>query len=569
MNPHRSNRRCALGVGVVLATGSVVQAQSLVHAVPGTAAGESYGTAVALVGDVDGDGRADFAGTSTTAAQNRGVVRLHSGADAALVWEVQGPIAGQRFGASLARLGDLDGDGRDDLLVGAWSASFTGALQAGAARVLSGASGATIREHRGDAAQDHFGWTVAGLGDLDADGVLDYAVGAVDDDDNGGSSGTVRVFSGASGVTLYTLRGAAAEDLFGTAIARVPDADGDGVDDMAVGAPSFASNLRPGYVRLHSGRTGALLWTVLGSANQDQFGGAVAGLGDLDGDGRGEVLVGARQLQIGATGYARVLSGADGSVLREFQGPAAGARFGATVAAAGDVDYDGIPDLWIGAPESSATGLRAGRVEAYSGASGALLARFEGVAANARLGSALDAGPDVTGEGGPDLAAGAPGEAVPGTNAGALRVFRGSELAPPPPPEPGPRDSLEADRLVVSWSARDVQRLDLQAPAEHAGRLWRMLGSGSGTSPGFHVLGLHVPLNRDRYLLGLAVAPGCTPLDPAFGRLDETGRAVSAFRLDRRHRPWIGRTFHHAYVVLDERCRPRFASVPVAVTIAP
>lgn len=567
MVPHSGLVRAAACAGASFALAAPGSAQSLLHAVPGTAAGELFGTAVALVGDLDGDGRAEFAATTVNGAQNRGAVRVHAGLDARLVWEVQGTTAGQRFGASLARIGDVDGDGRPDLLVGAWLASFPGALQTGLARVLSGASGATVREHRGDSAQDHFGWTVAGLGDVDGDTVPDYAVAAVDDDDQGGSSGSVRVFSGATGIALYTLRGSGAEQLFGSSIARVPDVDGDGRDDVAVGAPHFANSLQPGYARLFSGATGVLLWTATGTSADDQFGGALAGLGDLDGDGRGEVAVGARQLAAGAAGYVRILSGANGAVLREIAGTAPGSRFGSALAAAGDVDYDGRDDMWIGIPESSAAGSRAGRVQCHSGASGSTLAAFDGPAANARLGTSLDGALDVSGEGGPDAVAGATGEAQAGANSGSARVFRPSDAIPPPPPDP--HASLEADRLVVSWAAREAQTLELRAPAEFAGRRFLFLGSASGVEPGFSSFGVHVPLNPDRYLRAGLISAGISPLEPVSGFLDEAARATAAFQVERRHRGWIGRTYHHAYVVLETRCRPVYASVAVPVTIAP
>jgi len=557
----------ALGVGAFVVGANVGRAQSLVHVVPGQASGEQFGTAVTLTGDLDGDGRADFLGTSTTAAQNRGVVRAYSGVDAHLIWAVEGTLAGQRFGATLARLGDVDGDGRDDLIVGAWSASFPSASQAGLARVLSGASGATLRDHRGDSTQDHFGWTVAGLGDVDGDLVLDYAVGAVDDDDFGGSSGSVRIFSGASGAVIRTHHGNAAEQLFGASIASVPDADGDGRDDVAIGAPYFAVRAEPGYVRLLSGATGVTLWTIHGSADHDQFGGAVAGLADLDGDALGEVACGARQLQVGAPGYVRIVAGSTGGILREIVGGTAGARFGTAVAAAGDVDYDGLPDLWIGAPESDVAGSRSGRIDCHAGSTGELLARFEGAAANARLGTTIVAGPDVTGEGGPDAIAGATGEAVPGTNAGAIRVVRPSDELPPPPPDP--HEPLESDRTVISWSARESQHLELRAPSEHAGRRFLFLGSASGTAPGFHANGIHVPLNRDRFMLAGLISPSFSALDPVSGRFDDEGGSSSELRLERRHRAWIGHTFDHAYVVLDRRCRVVFASNPVSVTIVP
>ncbi|HUR27905.1 MAG TPA: integrin alpha, partial [Planctomycetota bacterium] len=189
--------RALLVLGAALWTGNSAQAQSLIHRAGGAAANERQGTAVAIVGDLNGDRKAEFAVGATGAAASFGVVRLYSGANGSLLWSIQGPNSGSSFGASLAALGDVDGDGRGYLAIGAPLANATGAVGCGIVRVVSGASGATLRQFRGDSAGDHLGWSVGCAGDVDHDGVPDVLGGAVDDDDTGDSAGSVRVWSGA------------------------------------------------------------------------------------------------------------------------------------------------------------------------------------------------------------------------------------------------------------------------------------------------------------------------------------------------------------------------------------
>ncbi len=555
----------AMGIAASAGAALEARAQTQLHLVNGLAAGEQFGFSVALSGDLDGDGVHDFVAGAALGAVGRGAVRAYSGAGAGLLWEAQGPAAGSRFGWSAAALSDLDGDGRPEVLVGAYLANAPGAAGAGIARVLSGANGALLREHRGDSAQDHFGWAVAALGDADGDGVPDYAVGAIDDDNGGGSSGSVRIFSGATGATWLTLHGTAPQQVSGTSIAGIGDVDGDGRADLAIGSPFFAGSPSPGLVRVHSGRDGSVLWVASGTTAQDQFGGSVAGIGDVDGDGRPDVLVGARQIQPGRAGYARIHSGADGALLREVAGWQANMRFGSVVAGAGDVDYDGRPDFAIAAPLASDAGSQAGLVAVYSGADGALLARFDGASAGARLGSSLAAGVDISGEGGPDLAAGATGENALGAGTGAVRVFRPNDQPPPVQHQP-----LEADRETVSVAAREAQNLTLRAPEGLAGARYLFLASAHGTDPGFDWSGLHVPLNRDRMMRAWLHIPHHAPIQPARGELDASAGATAVFRVPKcGARLWIGRTIHHAYVVLSAPRTPVFVSNAVSVTVVP
>jgi hypothetical protein len=175
---------------------------SLLFSFHGDAPQDQLGHRVAAAGDLDGDGRADVAASSPYAdgaQRDVGLVRAWSGADGRVLLSRHGDFPLDFFGASVAGVGDVTGDGRDDLLVGAF-ADDDGATDAGRARVLSGADGSVAMELDGDSAGDELGFAVCGLGDVDGDGGLDFAVAATADDAGGGRlSGSVRVYAGVPG----------------------------------------------------------------------------------------------------------------------------------------------------------------------------------------------------------------------------------------------------------------------------------------------------------------------------------------------------------------------------------
>jgi len=313
--------------------------------------------------------------------------------------------SGDRFGDCVASLGDVDGDGVGDLAVGApfdedlrgqrrvFGAVWIVFLQPGggvkAVRKISAGQGGFTGVL---ADSDGFGESLAPLGDLDGDGVVDLAVGAPDDDglDNGSRTnqgsvwvlllqrdGTVkhhvRLGSGAGGFqgTLPP------QARFGTSLAPAGDRDGNGTTDLFVGGRGTVHVLllrRDGSVRGQH----ALATTFLGSEDVD-FGVALAALGDLDGDGAGDLAVGESawlggRRDVGAVWVLRLDPA--GAVLAahriDDQGGglsaplAAGDRFGAALAAPGDLDGDGVRDLVVGTPfhdqDVTPDGLDRGRV---------------------------------------------------------------------------------------------------------------------------------------------------------------------------------------------------------------
>jgi hypothetical protein len=368
--------------------------------------GDRFGTSLAAVGDVDGDGVTDVlvgAPRAQTAGILTGRVALLSGSDGTEWLGVTGDASYDAFGTSVDGAGDVDGDGVPDLLVG----SPAGTPPAGSVHLLSGKDGAPLLMLVGDANGDRFGEAVAGVGDVDGDGVPDVAVGAPQADGLGTNGGRVSVYSGVDGSEHFTHQGAAFDHL-GQAVAAAGDVDGDGRIDVLVGAPladGLAFNGGAGW--LFSGRDGSVLAAHHGTGVGDQLGHWLAGIGDVDGDGTPDLAFGVPGSDEGAldAGAVVVHSGATGALLLFVPGLDEGGGLG-VVARAGDVDRDGHLDLAVGAPTAAG---HAGRVRVISGATGLDLMSVEGTRPGEWFGLALAGVGDVDGNGRADLVAGAPG----------------------------------------------------------------------------------------------------------------------------------------------------------------
>ena len=324
-----------------------------------------FGTTLATLGDLDGDGAADLAVADPLEDAGGGLqigrVYLYSGADGTFLRSRSGPAEGQEpdgeyFGSALAGLGDVTGDGVPDLAVGA-PGYYTGSgtTYRGHAFIVSGADGARIRRFTSPTT-DKIGESVGALGDVDGDGVGDVAIGQA-----GEGNRLLHLYSGATGVLLRTLPDVVASPV------SVSDLTGDGVPEVAAAAD--------GRYRVYDPTTGVALQTV---TDPDQpaltgFGGALASVGDLDGDGVSEIAAGARSANPTGpetrAGVAYVFSGATGALVRTFSAPAGSTRLGECVAGPGDVDRDGTPDVLVCAEA---------RAFVFSGATGDVLAVIEG-----------------------------------------------------------------------------------------------------------------------------------------------------------------------------------------------
>jgi hypothetical protein len=325
-----------------------------------------------------------------------GLLQLVDGDTVATLGDWEGDGDAHMFAHSVARAGDLDGDGRPDWLVGA-PAGVRDAL--GRVELWSGASRRAIARVDGD--QPGFGVSVAGLGDVDGDGTADFAVGAPPFVRNTTAQGCVVVYSGRERTVLRTLRSDVAGLWFGACIANAGDADGDAVTDLLVGGNFGAA---PGLVRLYSGASGALLhqWTDASAARG--FGAFVAGVGDVDGDWRADVAISAIRRDDG-NGADQVLlfSGANGRPIATLTASRPGTGFGAAVVRyAGNA---GSTVLVIGAPTGGATGN--GAIEFWT-ARGQLLSSVLGPGALGGFGAGIALVPDADGDGLRELFVSAP-----------------------------------------------------------------------------------------------------------------------------------------------------------------
>lgn len=344
---------------------------------------------------------------------------------------------GDVLGWSVCVAGDVNRDGFPDLAVGAPQTFVYGRPAPGFVRVICGSTGATLRRLEGRTDGDEFGFAVASAGDLDGDFQSDVLVGAPYDDTAGTRFGAARVHSGATGAVLFEFHGTAALSEFGFAVARAGDLNGDGTADLAVGAPRDSSSApQAGAVYLYSGRDGALLQVLRGSEERGRFGHALCGLGDLDGDGRAEVAVGAPEAGAEGRGLVLVFRGRDGTLLRSLPAPPGYSSFGAALASAGDTAASGTPGLLVGAPGPGSAPAPAppsfgnaldaaapGSALLYSSRDWALRHAVHGFAAGSRFGSAVAAAGDVDRDGHADIVVGAPMDSGNGGEAGAVAVF--------------------------------------------------------------------------------------------------------------------------------------------------
>ncbi|HEX5010740.1 MAG TPA: integrin alpha [Planctomycetota bacterium] len=398
--------------------------------VAGPSLSAAFGQAVARIGDVDLDGVSDVAvgaPHASFAGTDSGRVVVLSGADATPLFGVNGLSAGENFGSSVAGVGDVDHDGIPDLLVGAPNASFA-ASAAGRCYLLSGAGGAVILARDGDNAGAHLGQSVAGPGDCNGDGTPDVLVGAPGSNAFGVGAGRALLLSGALGPALVVVGGAAPGDQCGFAVAAAGDLDGDGARDLLVGSPNASPRglSHAGSVRAVSSAHGTLLHKVDGTVADGQLGASVGGLGDLDADGVDDLVAGAPYTsgELEHVGRVTVYSGSDGALLQSTTGSAAGDALGWSVGDAGDIDDDGRGDVLVGAIGSG--GLdpgAAGTARVLSGRDGSLLAIFGGVAVGDQTGAAVAGAGDLDGNGLPDVIVGSPGSDGPAQNAGKVTFY--------------------------------------------------------------------------------------------------------------------------------------------------
>ncbi len=426
---------------------------------------EQTGWSVSYAGDFNGDGYDDFllgAQLNDQGEPDAGKAYLVFGSPARFLGEFDLTQADGRFtgeqaedyaGATIARAGDVDGDGLEDILVGAWGNDEAGGAT-GKTYLIHGSTsppGEVMLEtvpsaFTGEGAGDASGYCLCALGDLDGDGYDDFAIGAPNHDTVANNAGRVYILMGGPERPVSTrslstadiiIDGAAANDLFGHAIAGGVDLDQDGLPDLAIGA--HGSNLNgedSGAVYVFSGasltRGGRYAATdaaavIFGAAPGDQFGYSVTLSPDVDGDHIGDLFVGATRVSDGANWNgagilvpgAIPLSNLNGSASQGivFPGDSDNDKAGRVVGTTGDMDGDGLGDLLLAAPYADVDGEEGvGKVALIFGGSslaGHLLGDtpdlFTGIRDSGLAGFSIAGDGDVDGDGHPDLFIGAAG----------------------------------------------------------------------------------------------------------------------------------------------------------------
>jgi len=281
---------------------------------------EVLGSAVSRTGDLDGDGIPDFAVSTFNPGDTRtfsGRVTVYSGSTATKIWEVDGN-PGDFLGSGIADVGDLDGDGIDDLIVGARFGFY--------AREMSGKDGSTLLSITSPSlTPGDFPWSVAAGGDLDGDGVGDFMLSDPYNCDPGPCTGAAYVFSGKTGLLLYTEYGLTDKARMGLGMAVLGDVNGDGFNDFAAGAPAqnTASDLGAGYAVICSGKDGSTIFAYDQTGLHHSVwntGASFGAIGDLNQDGCDEFLIGAPGAgDFYSAGNVYLYSGRDGGGLYHYE----------------------------------------------------------------------------------------------------------------------------------------------------------------------------------------------------------------------------------------------------------
>ena len=322
-------------------------------------AGSGFGASLAAAGDVNGDGFTDVIVGAPTA----GIVSVFHGSATGLASApaitIDGPT-GSDFGASVAGAGDVNGDGYADVIVGA-STVASAFVYYGSATGIVTTSVSTLSSATGS----RFGASVAGAGDVNGDGRTDVVVGAPGANMAYVFHGSAPSLPSAVSATSAsaTLTGSAATD-FGTAVSSADDTNGDGYADVIVGAPleSAAYVYAGSATGVATAFSGALRKPTPSGSGPNMFGASVASAGDGNNDGYADVIVGAPGVagmagisiayvfHGGASGLARTAVGSATSHNRSFSTTLTTSRLGAAVMGAGDLTGDGFDDVTVGAP---------------------------------------------------------------------------------------------------------------------------------------------------------------------------------------------------------------------------
>jgi hypothetical protein len=423
------------------------------------------GSALAPAGDVNGDGYSDLiigAYPYDNGQTDEGVALIYHGGglpgNATSGTSLAGSVASGRFGSVVADAGDINGDGNDDVLI---STPGTDPAAAGRTLVAYG-SEAGIGDAHSVYQTFAFGRTVAGAGDINGDGYADIVIGNPNYT-NTGNGGEARIYygspTGLDSINYVALTEPDNGSLFGSAISGATDLNGDNYADIVIGAPKYkVGNEIRGAAFVYYGSVNGLVTTpkiLAGKSINASMGASVAGLGDTNGDGFDDLIVGAPTTNTAATegGVAWIYYGSANGVDNSttyFKNDNAYAHLGASVAAAGDVNGDALFDAVVGIPGHGSS--KSGAAVVYHGQPGGfqetLRSFYYGSVPNSSFGISVSGAGDVNGDGYSDVIVGSAGYSFPMAQVGAFTVI------------PGNYHGANGTGTVTSWEVNGTAAMD-------------------------------------------------------------------------------------------------------------
>jgi hypothetical protein len=346
-----------------------VEPVKIVREWDGEAANDQFGWIARNIGDVDGDGVPDFvtsAPTNSGGGDKAGRIYVYSTRTGKLLWKADGK-AGDQLGTGVEGAGDTNGDGIPDVIASAPGGGY--------AKIYSGRDGRVLVILKAENIADAFGQHASGVGDVNGDGFADVIVGAPNKSAGGEHAGRAYVYSGKDGHILLTLTGEHVGDGFGSAVAGFADKNH---TLLLVGAPT-AGPKHNGRTYVYDSLSTKPKFTIEADETGGALGGMFLSVpGDVDGDGFPDVYASDWQNSAKGpmTGRVYVYSGKDGSRLLTLTGETAGEGFGTSPSVAGDIDGDGHADLIVGAWQYREAAVGGGRAYLYSGKDGRLIKTF-------------------------------------------------------------------------------------------------------------------------------------------------------------------------------------------------